>query len=151
MSRIVLRHARRDDAEKLLAWRNDPETRAASRSTAPVVEEDHRGWLDHVLADPTRILLVAEADGGEAIGQARFDGDGVGFEISISLSPSARGKGLGAELIRAACDWLGAEEPDAPVCAWVRSDNPSSLAAFETAGFQSDDLASEDFVRLSRS
>ena len=58
-----LRPADASDSEDLLAWRNDQETRANSRSTGPVDAATHQTWLAHALADPNRRLWIAEAAG----------------------------------------------------------------------------------------
>ena len=57
------------DERLLLAWRNDPATRAASRRTEVVDAAAHARWLADVLTDPERVLLVAERAGEPA---ARF-------------------------------------------------------------------------------
>jgi RimJ/RimL family protein N-acetyltransferase len=133
---LRLRPATADDAERLLAWRNDPVTRAASRSTAEVALDEHRGWLERVLADPERHLLIGEAE-GRAVGQARFDAlDDGAYEISVTVAPEVRGQGLGTALIAAATGWLRETAPGAAVLAAVRPENAASLAAFRAAGYE---------------
>jgi RimJ/RimL family protein N-acetyltransferase len=132
--RLTLRPATSSDASLLRAWRNEPATRAASRNTAEVGEAEHRAWLARVLADPRRMLFVAER-GGDPIGQVRLDAAGEGWEISVSLAPEARGAGLGSALIERGVEQLRAAGREGPVEAWVRADNAPSLRAFRRAGF----------------
>jgi RimJ/RimL family protein N-acetyltransferase len=146
---LRLRAASEADAERLLEWRNDPEARAASRSTSPVSAEEHAAWFAGVLADPGRLLFVAEA-AGEPVGQVRFDGLAEGrYEISVALAPAARGRGLAAPLISLGVARLRQEEPGVAVEAHVREGNARSLAAFRRAGFRpTGEPAEEGFLVL---
>ncbi len=49
---ITLRRATIKDADILLEWRNDPETRKASHNTAEVQRSDHVSWLSRTLGNP---------------------------------------------------------------------------------------------------
>lgn len=133
---IELRRATEADAVMLLEWRNDPVTRANSRNTARIKPGgQHERWLQDVLADPDRSLLIAELD-GESIGQVRFDRlAGDEWEISITLDPARRAQGLGALLIRSGVDWLRREVGPVPVIAEVRDSNELSMRAFRACGF----------------
>lgn len=133
---LLLRPASAADARRLLEWRNDPEARAASRSTAEVGAAEHDAWLAAVLADPDRTLLICEL-AGEPVGQVRFDRIAERrYEISVSLAAAARGRGLAAPLISLAVARLRESSPDAEVEAHVRRGNDRSLAAFRQAGFE---------------
>jgi RimJ/RimL family protein N-acetyltransferase len=132
---VQLRPAVIEDAELLLAWRNDRVTRAASRNQREVTWEEHITWLTRVLADETIALWVAEHDGAPA-GQLRFDGlGGAEVEITISLDRERRGQGLGPAVILAGVDWLAERQPDVTVVAEIRPENAASRAAFARAGF----------------
>lgn len=125
---ITLRHATHEDARVLFEWRNDPATRAASLSPQPVRWEDHLCWLNAVLEDAGRQLMIAEHD-GQAIGTLRADsGDGV-TELSWTVAPDARGKGLAKPMVQALRDRVSG-----PVCARVRSDNAASIRIAEHIG-----------------
>jgi RimJ/RimL family protein N-acetyltransferase len=137
---VRLREARSNDAELLFTWRNDPETRRQSRDTEAVDWEDHLEWLVKVLEAPDRLLLIAVDDQGP-IGTIRFDFVDKRAEISVTVAPERRGEGLAASLVRE-----GTQGVDAPVDAWIRSDNEISRRAFERAGFKLVD-ATEGWVR----
>ena len=131
-----LRAADAGDRDRLLEWRNDPATREASRQTAAVEAGEHEAWLEAVLADADRHLLIAE-DGGDPVGQIRFDRDrAYRYEISVGLAPAARGRGLGSDLIEMGCAWLWRSTNATDVEAWVRADNAPSERAFAAAGFR---------------
>jgi RimJ/RimL family protein N-acetyltransferase len=124
------------DADLLLAWANDPVTRAASFHPGPIERADHVRWLADRLASPTTGFWIGVADDGRPIGQVRVEvsSDAVG-EISISTAPEARERGFGRALLAAAVG----EAPRAlgvkRLLARVRTDNPASLALFAGAGF----------------
>lgn len=131
---VTLRPATVADSTMLLAWRNDPETRAQSRSTTLVERADHEKWLARVLADPKRKLLIAE-HGGKPVGQVRLDlVRHATAEVSFGLGSEARGKSLAAAVLQAA-------EPHArdlgavTILAEVRTENERSLRAFKRAGY----------------
>ena len=135
MTPVTLRRATREDRDLLLAWRNDPVTRAASFNSDEVTPDEHDEWLVRKLADRDCALLVAE-DEGEPVGQVRFDRRGATAEVDIAVAPARRGRGLGTELLRLAAPTarraLGVER----VTARVKHDNAASLRAFEKAGFE---------------
>jgi RimJ/RimL family protein N-acetyltransferase len=127
----VVAEAREEDAALLLAWRNDPETRAWSRTTDPVTTAEHEAWLARVLKDPDRRLLIARHR-HEPVGTVRFDRDGAGWEASITVAPTVRGRRLAVPIL------LAAERAVSPatVRACVHRDNGASLALFRRAGYR---------------
>jgi L-amino acid N-acyltransferase YncA len=125
---VTVRKATPEDASDVLAWRNDPLTRAMSRNTEPVEAADHARWFRGALADDACTLLIGE-QGGRKIGMVRF-ARGAETEISINLSSAARGRGLARELLALAL----AQERGA-VLAVIKPENLPSLRLFEGAGF----------------
>jgi RimJ/RimL family protein N-acetyltransferase len=124
------------DADRLLEWRNDAETRAASRSSDPVDPGEHARWLAATLADAGRVLLIVEAEGAPA-GTLRFDVAGAAAEISVTVAPERRGGGVAAQAIREGSELVLAAWPRLErIDAVIRQDNPASIAAFERAGFR---------------
>ncbi|GJD51932.1 UDP-N-acetylglucosamine--N-acetylmuramyl-(pentapeptide) pyrophosphoryl-undecaprenol N-acetylglucosamine transferase [Methylobacterium crusticola] len=138
VGRLSLRPAGPADARMLWVWRNDPLTRAMSRSSDAVAWEGHGAWLRTRLAEPGRTrLLVAEAD-GEPAGSLRLDRlpDGVAAEVSLTVSPLLRGRGLGARLLAALCGHAADTGFCRRLAAAVRADNAASRTVFERAGFR---------------
>lgn len=134
MPSVILRPATAEDSADLLAWRNDPLTRANSRNTAEVSPEEHEAWLARVLADPNRRLWVGMA-GPEKVGVASAAFDGGAAEISVTVARSARGRGIGAMLVDAAVDGARLIWADAVIRAEIKPDNAASRAVFEACGF----------------
>lgn len=89
------------DAETLWVWRNDPATRANSRSSEEVPWENHLAWLESSLTRDDRLLLVADDDSGP-VGTVRWDHEGGDeWEVSITVAPERRGQGLAGPLLAA--------------------------------------------------
>jgi len=128
-----VRAANRGDSALLLAWRNDSETRAWSRTTDPVAVDDHEAWFTRALDDPDRRLLIAEQD-GRPIGTVRFDREGGHWEVSITVAPEVRGQKLAVPMLLAAESTLTRED----IRACVHQDNRASLALFVRAGYRQD-------------
>jgi L-amino acid N-acyltransferase YncA len=134
---VTVRPAGEQDSLDLLAWRNDPVTRAASIESHPVSRAAHEAWFARVLADPHRVLYIGY-DSGTSIGMVRFDAaeDGRGAEISLNVAPAQRGRGLGRELLLAAISrYREAVGPPKMLRARIRPGNEASLRLFRGAGF----------------
>jgi RimJ/RimL family protein N-acetyltransferase len=128
-TRVVVRPASGADALDVLAWRNDPVTRAMARNQDEVDTAAHLAWFGKALADPRRTFLIGEVD-GEKIGMVRFD-RGEETEVSINLDPAHRSRGLSYPLLMAGLAYVGGD-----VWAEIRPENTASLRLFERAGFE---------------
>lgn len=127
---ITLRNAAMEDAEMLLLWRNDEETRRQSFNTDVVPLENHIKWLTAVLANPARLLFVAEVDGIPS-GTIRADKDADGSsELSWTVAPEMRGRGIGKVMLIAACELLPGD-----LTAQVKTENAASMNIAESVGF----------------
>lgn len=128
-----------EDAGVLLAWRNDPVTRAASLSTAAVDMPAHLDWLSRTISAPDRLLYIGERD-GVAVGTVRFDLDGDdpdAAEVSITVGPSHRGRKLSLPLLRAGlATFVGDARGRSVIHAVIRVENSASRALFDAAGFR---------------
>ena len=148
MGDLTLRPAVAEDAARLLAWRNDPEVRAASFSQDPVPVADHERWLASKLADPDVHLLIAELD-ARPLGQVRLDRLGPDeVEISVSLASEARGKGVGPQMLERAAEVARGEFGPSTLVARVRPENERSLRTFAAAGFTERDRAPDAVVLI---
>lgn len=131
------RPATHADADLLRAWRNDPGVRAVSVASDPIAPDEHARWLDRVLADPDRTLLVVER-AGVPVATVRFDRDprAAEAEISVTVDPAARAAGLGRRVLRETTERELASRPGLRrVTALVHADNAASLRAFAAAGY----------------
>lgn len=126
---LAVRPAVLADSLDVLAWRNDPHTRAMSRNQDEVDAAAHQAWFERALSDPRRALLIGEIDGAK-VGMVRID-RGEETEVSINLNPAHRGRGLAYALLTQA---LASVRED--VWAEIRDGNAASLRLFERAGFE---------------
>lgn len=126
---MIIRRATLDDALDVLIWRNDPLTRAMSRTPDEVEQQAHVAWFNRALDDAASTLLIGEV-GGEKIGMVRFD-HGAATEVSININPSCRGRGLGHELLSEALTWAVGD-----LVAVIKDQNLASRRLFERAGFE---------------
>lgn len=141
---VTVRLATESDGPLLLAWRNDPEVRGWSRSSAVIAPETHAEWLRRSLATADRhVLVVCAAGTGEPLGTARYDllpsaaARRSRWEISIAVAPGQRGRGLGSATVDAADAWLFSAEPEArEIVAWIRPANLASQRLFERQGYR---------------
>ncbi|MDB5800985.1 MAG: GCN5-like N-acetyltransferase [Rhodocyclales bacterium] len=126
---ITLRPATLQDAELLLAWRNDPHTRLSSHDTNEITLAQHLAWLNRVLNDVARRLFIAE-EAGTPVGSVRADTEPDGTTVlSWTVAPLARGRGVGKRMLVALL-----EETSGPVRAEVKIGNTASMRIAESAG-----------------
>ena len=131
---LALRPATADDWARLLAWRNDPVTRAASKRTAPVARDAHIAWLTAALANPHIRLMIASDPGRDVVvGTCRLDLTGEReAEVSITIDPLQRGRGYATALLRTVIDL--ATDIDM-FKAEIKAGNVASMRAFAAARF----------------
>ena len=91
---LQLRPATLADAELLLLWRNDPDTRRNSRTQGVIDHDSHIEWLKRSFQSSFRAITIATVN-GTPIGMIRADRGGERTELSWALAPDMRGKGLG--------------------------------------------------------
>lgn len=131
---LTARPANDADARLLFDWRNDPTTRAVSRSTDRLSWGAHVAWLSQVLVDPARQLLVVEDTTGP-VGTVRWDHlSGIDWEVSITVAPTHRGQGLGRAVLRAGENLVSSSLPRRLI-ATVHVENLTSLRLFKNAGY----------------
>ena len=130
MSEMVLRPANLDDSDRLFQWRNDPQTRAASRKPGGLGRAEHQAWLEDAVSRPDRQLLIAEVD-GQAVGTVRADRGDEGCEISWTVAPAARGQGIGQRMVLQLVAQL-----EGRLWSEVRSGNEASSRIAESAGMK---------------
>jgi len=147
---VRLRDVGARDAQLLLAWRNDPQTRRWSREQSEIAPAAHDAWLAAALADPGVWLWIAEL-AGRSVGCVRVGPLVEGHaEIHVSLDADERGLGLGTAVLQQGA----AQALTAPglhtLHAHVKPENGASLTVFARAGFEPVRVDEEGLVRLER-
>jgi RimJ/RimL family protein N-acetyltransferase len=151
---LTLRPASAADEALLLAWANDPVTRAASRIHDQISAADHHAWLERRLDAPDEARIWIGEVMSAPIGVVRFErraADAV--EVSITVAPDARGRGLAGQLLQAGV--TKAREAFGPVTilAEILAGNDASVRLFSGAGFTpvaSVDSEASGIIRLER-
>lgn len=124
---ITFRLATTADAPLLLAWRNDPVTRANSRRQHTLSWEE----LMEAAAGTTLETYVAE-DAGVPVGSVRLVYQAGECELSWMVAPEKRRMGYGEAMVRAAVQVAKAPT----LIAVIKPANAASLRIAESLGFQ---------------
>jgi len=96
---LSLRRATMNDADLLLKWKNDDETRRNSIvSREPIKRENHLFWLERTLQDRSVELYII-CYNGLFVGDLRLNHHDDGTEVSIRLDKIQRGQGLARRAI----------------------------------------------------
>lgn len=136
---VQIRLASERDSENILTWRNHPAIRSVSREKQPIAAGDHELWMQNVLRDEGRDLLIGYWDEHQPVGVVRFDMVGDCAEVSIYVVPGLNGQGLGVELLESAEQWLYCNRPGVKhILANVLGDNASSHRLFNACGYTKD-------------
>jgi UDP-2,4-diacetamido-2,4,6-trideoxy-beta-L-altropyranose hydrolase len=137
-----------DDADDLLAWKNDATVRQFSIvSKEPILKENHLGWLTKTLADPNVLLKIILLD-GRKLGDIRFDINDHEIEVSIRLAPQYRGMGIGTRALDQECTQME-KNCDKVLTATIVNENEASLKLFTANGFKVFERR-DGFMRLRR-
>lgn len=133
---ITLRRAVAADSDALLRWRNDQNVRRISLDSAEISRVRHERWLAAVLADPNRLLMVAE-HAGRPVGVLRYDVQNAEAFVSIHLVSGESGHGFGPAILQAGGARLAMEHPGVRLInAQIKPDNVNSHHAFKEAGYR---------------
>lgn len=120
----------------LLAWANDPETRANAFNPQCITSENHRNWLAARLADPERYrLFIVETASSVPVGQVRFEKGDDAWVISYSVALEFRGRGLGRRVLAEAIAVFRLLGLADILAARVKLNNTASRRVFEGLGF----------------
>lgn len=131
---FAARPAELSDVRLLFEWRNDETTRVQSRSQGELNWDAHRAWLENVIADPNRRLLILELE-DEPIATVRWDRSAeTDWEVSVTIAPQQRGRGFGRDVLSAAEEALRLEPPFRMI-ADIHVDNHASRRLFSAAGY----------------
>lgn len=131
---MSVRRADFGDAEMILEWRNHASVRSVSRESTNIDPEVHARWMESVLGDTNRCLLIGRV-GSIDVGVIRFDPVySQCMEVSLYLDPALQSLGLGSAMLRAGEAHLRSHfsGSDLRLVATVLDDNMSSRRLFES-------------------
>jgi len=141
--RVVLRPLRDRDAERVHAYRADPEvaryqsweTQSLDEVRAFIAEHgelncDEAGWYQLAIAERSSDQLLGD------IGVHILESDVRQVELGFTLAPGAQGQGYGAEAVRAMLGHLFGERDKHRVIASTDPRNARSIALLRRVGFR---------------
>ncbi|CCG52925.1 Acyl-CoA N-acyltransferase [Flavobacterium indicum GPTSA100-9 = DSM 17447] len=132
---IYFRKATDLDVDQYFEWANDELVRNFSYQTATISYESHVNWFTSKLNDSNCYLFIFENDIKQNIGQIRIQKNNNQAVIGISIDKNHRGKNYAYKMIKLASENFLIENPDCPIEAYIKTNNKSSVAAFEKAGY----------------
>ena len=135
---VRLREARAEDVRQYFEWVVDPRVRANSLLQEEITWEGHQKWFSAKLGDPSVRLFVLE-DAERPLAQVRFELRDEGWVIHYSVDASARGRGLGKQVLEQGIDALKDTGHFGRLFAIVRKENIPSLRVFRSLGFTEND------------
>jgi len=140
-TKAALTALRRDDAETLLGWINDPATVRFNAPFAPVHEPAHLDWFERVTADSARIIFgIRDVVSMRLVGVVQLvDIHPIhrSAELIIRIgSDGDRGQGYGTEAVRLAASFAFRDRNLQRVSLKVFADNARAIRAYEKAGLQ---------------
>lgn len=139
----MIRPAEFSDWKLLLDWRNDPQTRQNSISSAEILEENHKQWLQLTLESSLRKIFIYELDA--PVGTLRLDIiDKDTNVLSWTVAPDARGKGIGSDMLKKFVEQYPGE-----YFAEILPENRASLSMASKAGFKIIELNEKPFWKAS--
>jgi RimJ/RimL family protein N-acetyltransferase len=118
MPEEYLRKADYSDMELLFQWANDPETRANSFNSEPILFDDHKHWFSEKINSPNVVFFIYRYEGRD-IGQVRLDISDDTAIINYSIDPFFRGKGYGYRMITLTEKEI---QNDFPAIKWIQAE-----------------------------
>ncbi len=132
---LYLKEASPGDEALLLEWANESETRQQSFQRHFITPEEHHKWF-HSMLNRKDVFLFLLCQKEVPIGTVRILCHDVGATLSYSIDRHYRGKGLGNEIVRLACDYAGRGLELRYILAETRTENIKSQKALTANGFQ---------------
>jgi UDP-2,4-diacetamido-2,4,6-trideoxy-beta-L-altropyranose hydrolase len=134
---VRLRPATMDDAQTILGWQQDADTRRHFRNPEPPETASHMAWMNGRLSDPDGLLNIVLLDESPAgvlrlDARPRQDDAPPEFEVSVLAAPGFKRRGVGLGALNAARALL----PEAVFHAEILPGNEASMGLFAAAGYR---------------
>ncbi len=135
MSEVTVREAREEDVEAIV----DSYIAVAGEGRwiggeLPVDRARHVAGRLERIADPTSLVLVAEADGA-IVGELGATTHGGRAELGMEILDGWRGRGVGSKLMEAAIEWARGRDLD-KLALQVWPHNDVAIALYKKFGFE---------------
>lgn len=140
--KLHFRFATEEDVDLYYEWANDPAVRSNSYSSSAVIYENHVKWFREKLNNPDYFFYLFLNLSDVPVGQVRIV-KGPETIIGISIDPAFRGKSLGVEMLRMACEDFLNKHKKEEIIAYIKKENTASYFTFKKAGFSDEEVVME--------
>lgn len=132
---IKLAKAKKEDAEILFLWANEPSVRAQSHNRNKIDFEEHLSWFNRKLQDKSCFLYLSRLQ-EQSFGMIRFDLRDDEALISYLVDEKFRGKGLGKLVVKTGIETFLKETGfKGRITASVKNSNTPSIKVFRHLNF----------------
>lgn len=133
---IILRRAKIEDMQDVFELSNEDRVRHFSIQQEKIKWDDHVNWYSQAINDKNLVFYIVTNNGGEFLGQIRYELSKNTAVISISLSSKIIGKGLSKDIAKNSLTKLTEEEKGIDkIVALVSLNNAVSKKMFQSLGF----------------
>lgn len=150
--RVTLRALKRDDAQQILEWVNNPKLKYLTGTVYPVSEVEHEKWFENKLNEKVnKIFGIEEHTTTSLIGVIGLNNTDLinrNAELYIYIGDESYwGKGLGTDAARALIKFVFEELNLHRVSLVVFSYNKRAINAYEKVGFVSEGIMRESLFK----
>ena len=138
--KVILKKITKEYTPLIVKWRNSDAVRNNFIYRGLFTEESHNQWMDTKVASGEVVqFIIFDKEDDKPVGSVYFrdvDLDKKEAEYGIFIGePSGRGKGLGSETAKIACDYEMSEMGLERIILRVFSYNEQAIASYKNAGF----------------
>ena len=131
-----LRIAAESDVKSLFELSNEENVRENSINSEQIQWDNHVKWFNEKITDDNYLILIAEDENNQFLGQVRYELKNNQATISISIAPDFRGLDLAAPIISDSAKFLFEKNEKIDfILAYIKEINIPSIKAFEQAGY----------------
>ena len=131
-----LRIANESDVKSIFELSNEDDVRENSINSEQIQWNNHVKWFNNKLNDEDYLILIAEDENNQFVGQVRYELKNNQADISISIAPDFRGLDLAAPMISDSAKFLFNNNENIEfILAYIKEINIPSIKAFEQAGY----------------
>ncbi len=142
LNQLVFRMADENDVMQYFEWANDEDVRKNSFSNEAISLENHKKWFKQKLNTDSCFLYLFLLN-GESAGQVRIDKSNGETVIGISVDKNYRGRSLGTEMLKQATTNFLTKHKKEQIVAYIKLENKVSLSSFRKAGFENEEIVTE--------
>ena len=135
--RLILRGLREEDAEKVVAWRSDPEVYQYFKAPHRLTLQEHLNWFhsSYLLNDSRFDWVCLEKQSSDPIGVFGMIRSEALAEVNYLLAPDAQHKGYAKEAIQALISYAVQNWNQKKIVAEIHKKNAPSIHFIQGLGF----------------